>query len=145
MLFSIAKILGAVNGVFLFVAFTLFSYFKKKKPKLSCEIQLQQWVTYSFTWQPMQCLTFYDVSEMHRVQLLWITWLRYLLLMLLKHDFQLSNLLSRVISGNECFFENADGHWQRGNRLGGWTPTTFLFHYLVICRLTPAGHADRNW
>lgn len=52
----------------------------------------------------MQSLTFCDVSEMNRVQFLWITWPPYLLT-LLKHDFQLSNLLSGVVSGNECFLK----------------------------------------
>ncbi len=53
----------------------------------------------------MQCLTFCDVSKMPRVQLLCITWLRYLLLMRLNHDFQLPNLLPGVTRGNECFLK----------------------------------------
>lgn len=64
---------------------------------------------------------------MHRVQRPWIPWLRYLSLALLRQHFQLWHLVSEVTSGNEWIFENADGHWQRGNRLGNWTPTTFLF------------------
>lgn len=49
---------------------------------------------------------FFYISETRMwVQLLSITWPRYLLLMLLKHGFQLSNLLSRVMSRNECFLK----------------------------------------
>ena len=91
-----------------------------------------QRVWYVFlTRQPMQCLTFCDVSEM---QLLRITWLRYLLLMLLKHDFQLCNILSRVIRGNECFLK-MQMPLAGGKRVGELV--SYHFPFPLPCYLSP--------
>lgn len=75
-----------------------------------------------------------DISEKHQVQRLAIMWLRYLLLMLLKHDFQLSYLRSRVISGNEFFWKC---RWPLAEGKQARELDSYHFSFSLPCYLSP--------
>lgn len=71
---------------------------------------------------------------MHPVQHLRIIWPQYLLLMLLKHDFQLSNLMSWVISGNDCFWKC---RWPLANGEQVRELDSYHFSFSLPCYLSP--------